>query len=240
MKSGAIPESGQKRGGGKTQTTFASGLKGGFLTKPQAKPKAEPAKAEAEPRPAPQPGAAAVTAAAVAVAAADADAEGPAPGAMPVPAAAAVAMPVAPMPQVRAQVVEAEIGDTEEDQPPPNAADGACVRVRISKALLKALWASLTKLKKFVPSHNLETAVRLLVGIGVRDAAARQDCLLDGLRLRFQPGFYNENPDRMTVTARTVDLVITAREKRLEFLALLTRLGGRLAVDFKVGGVTFG
>ena len=177
MKSGAIPESGQKRGGGKTQTTFASGLKGGFLTKPQAKPaKAEPAKAEAEPRPAPQPGAAAVTAAAVAVAAADADAEGPAPGAMPVPAAAAVAMPVAPMPQVRAQVVEAEIGDTEEDQPPPNAADGACVRVRISKALLKALWASLTKLKKFVPSHNLETAVRLLVGIGVakrRSSATR-------------------------------------------------------------------
>ena len=142
------------------------------------------------------------------------------------------------MPQVKAQVVESEIGDTEEDQRPPNAADGACVRLRISKALLKGLWASLTKLKKFVPSHNLETAVRLLVGIGVRDAAARQDCLLDGLRLRFQPGFYstNENPDRMTVTARTVDLVITAREKRLEFLALLTRLGGRLAVDFKAGG----
>ena len=248
MKSGQIPEGGQQKGVAKTQATFGSGFQGGFLMKAPAKPaKADPAKGKAELRPEPQPGAVASTAAAVAAAAVAAAAvasasgtEGPAPGAMPVPDAAPVAMPVAPVAMARVQVVEAEIGDTEDDQPHPDAAVGVCVRLRISKALLKALWAGLKKLKKFVPSHDLETAVRVMVGQGVREVAARQECPLDGLRLTFRTAFYNNNPDRMTATARTIDVIITARAQRLEFHALLTQMGGRLAVDFKVGGVTFG
>ena len=248
MKSGQIPEGGQQKGVAKTQATFGSGFQGGFLMKAPAKPAtADPAKGKAELRPEPQPGAVASTAAAVAAAAVAAAAvasasgtEGPAPGAMPVPDAAPVAMPVAPVAMARVQVVEAEIGDTEDDQPHPDAAVGVCVRLRISKALLKALWAGLKKLKKFVPSHDLETAVRVMVGQGVREVAARQECLLDGLRLTFRTAFYNNNPDRMTATARTIDVIITARAQRLEFHALLTQMGGRLAVDFKVGGVTFG